>query len=129
MPTGCVLAIEYLLDKFDDRRCDDSIEFYDVRDDPPDTPAIHPRQKTPLKVTREVCSVAIVMLDRFTPAQLPGKSGKWPRSPTEVASYSEVESSLYRIYDACCTPEDVPGWLPFGTLIHVFQRMLRLPSL
>ena len=102
------------MEHFHGRGLDDSIEFYDERDGPPATPSIHERHVTPQKATVDDCSVAIVLLKRFGPGQLPGSSGESPRPATDVTDYIEVENSLVRVFDSCCANDDLPGWLPFG---------------
>ncbi|KAL9099343.1 MAG: hypothetical protein Q9163_005148 [Psora crenata] len=111
---GCLVAIEGLLDDFSDIPPDQEIEFFDEIDGPPATLVEPIYYETPLKFAARECSVVVVMLGRFTAAQLPGSSGSPPRRPTDVATSADVEDAVYRVYSEC---DKLPGWLSIGTLL------------
>ncbi|KAL9637765.1 MAG: hypothetical protein Q9164_001981 [Protoblastenia rupestris] len=83
----CVIALSALRDnlyKIHERR---KFLFYDVEDPPPIASV---KQATPLKFFHDDCTIAVIMLKRFAPGRLPGKSSRTQTFSLDDASWQEL---------------------------------------
>ena len=113
----CVIALSLLRDdlyKIPKRR---KFLFYDVEDPPP---IASDKQVTPLKYMHDDCTIAVIMLKRFAPGRLPGKSSRTQTFSLDDASWQEIYWGLKSLYSECVsiiTGLNMPGWLSVGGYI------------